>query len=643
MLNILYFILAAFGLGFLIFIHELGHYFMARRVGMRVEAFGIGFGKPIKTWVHKGVKWNICWLPFGGYVRIAGMEKEGSLEPHLIKDGFFGKKPIDRIKVGIMGPAVNIGFAILLFFIIWTGGGREKPFAEFTHIMGWIDPDSQLYHSDVRPGDALKNYGGHPFEGFSDLQYNSLLSAKTIALSGYEINYRTLEKKPFELSLPTYPDPRALNASVRTVGILNSARYLIYSHILEGQDNPMASSGIQKNDRIVWVDGEFIFSMPQLSHIINENKAFLTIQRGKEILQTRLPKVKVSDIRFQESEKAEISDWQFEAGIKERTSSIYFIAYNLTHDAVVENPLAYLDTNANESFYQPSNRDSFSIALQKGDRILAVDGQSIKNSAELIALLQQKHLQIIVQREPQAPLISWKEADQAFINSFHWEELQKIVSTIGTSGLQKEIGHYHLLNPVTPKPFTALSYYRDNQEAYETELEARKKLIAEIKDPKEKAIAEQMLEESQKRLVLGFIPQDRLVAYNPSPLKLFGDVFNQMARTLKSLVTGSLSPKWMAGPVGIVQVFHYGWSQGIQEALYWMAVISLNLGLINLLPIPVLDGGHILFSFIEMATGKPMKAKTMEKLIVPFVILIIGAFIYFTYNDLMRILSKFWS
>ena len=52
--SIFYIVLAAFGLGFLVFIHELGHYFMARRVGMTVEAFGIGFGKPLAfTWKHK--------------------------------------------------------------------------------------------------------------------------------------------------------------------------------------------------------------------------------------------------------------------------------------------------------------------------------------------------------------------------------------------------------------------------------------------------------------------------------------------------------------------------------------------------------------------------------------------------------------
>lgn len=60
-------VLALLGLGFLIFIHELGHYYVARWVGMRVDTFSIGFGRPLKTWDHKGTRWQICILPFGGF------------------------------------------------------------------------------------------------------------------------------------------------------------------------------------------------------------------------------------------------------------------------------------------------------------------------------------------------------------------------------------------------------------------------------------------------------------------------------------------------------------------------------------------------------------------------------------------------
>ncbi len=63
-INLIYILLAILGLSFLIFIHELGHYWMARRVGMRVETFAIGFGKPIYSWVRDGVKWQVGWLLF---------------------------------------------------------------------------------------------------------------------------------------------------------------------------------------------------------------------------------------------------------------------------------------------------------------------------------------------------------------------------------------------------------------------------------------------------------------------------------------------------------------------------------------------------------------------------------------------------
>lgn len=97
--QIAYLLLAALGLGFLIFIHELAHYLMAVRVGMKVEAFSIGFGAAIYKWERKGVEWRIGWMPFGGYVKIAGEKKEANVEPNEVTGGFFSKKPIDRIKV----------------------------------------------------------------------------------------------------------------------------------------------------------------------------------------------------------------------------------------------------------------------------------------------------------------------------------------------------------------------------------------------------------------------------------------------------------------------------------------------------------------------------------------------------------------
>jgi regulator of sigma E protease len=136
--SILYIILAILGLSFLIFIHELGHYYVARRLGMRVETFSIGFGKPIYSWYKDGVRWQIGWLLFGGYVKIAGMETQDARDIYDVQDGFFGKKPLDRIKVALAGPLVNIAFALVAFTLLWSIGGREKNFSDFTHKLGSI-------------------------------------------------------------------------------------------------------------------------------------------------------------------------------------------------------------------------------------------------------------------------------------------------------------------------------------------------------------------------------------------------------------------------------------------------------------------------------------------------------------------------
>jgi regulator of sigma E protease len=646
LLNIVYLILAAFGLGVLVFIHELGHYFMARRVGMKVEAFGIGFGKPLYTWERKGVKWNFCVLPFGGYVRIAGMEKEGKLEPSEIPDGFFGKPPMARIKVAFMGPLVNIVFALLLFTVIWLSGGREKSFSEFTHLIGWIDPQSELYARGVRPGDEIKRYDHHAFQGFNDLLYGSLLKKATGAISGNKINYETKAVESFDYKVMTYPDPRALNPAIRTIGVLAPARYLIYAEHPNSlpAGSPMEGSGLEHGDRILWADGQLIFSKVQLIHLINEPKVLLTVQRADKVFLARVPRLKVGDLRLSEGQRSEIDDWQHEGSMKAKVAGLYFIPYNLTHEAIVQHPFAYLNENAQEEIYtpNPSGRLSTEIALEKGDRILAVDGAAIHSSAELLSRMQKRSVQIIVERKKSWPPVSWKVEDKAFDASIAWNDLIAISSTIGTSALKRHAGDFYLLAPVTPKPLTEFSFYTEKRAWFANELSERKKAVEEIEDPEERRQALQLVEENENRLMLGIVLQDRPVQYNPTPWALFANVYEQMGRTLKGLVTGSLSPKWMSGPVGIVQVFHYGWTVGVKEALFWMAVISLNLGLVNLLPLPVLDGGHILLSVIESVTKRPLKAKTMEWMFIPFIVLIVAAFVYFTYNDITRLLGKFF-
>lgn len=646
--NILYILLAAFGLGVLVFIHELGHYFMARKVGMTIEAFGIGFGKPLYSWEHKGVKWNLCMLPFGGYVRIAGMEKKGNLEPYQIPDGFYGKKPWERIQVALAGPIVNIAFAFLLFLIIWVGGGRIKSFSEFTHLIGLIDPSSKLYEMGVRPGDEIQEYDHRPFHGFNDLKYAALTDGKTAQIKGLKIDYLKRLQEMFDYTLPTYPNPEMADPSILTIGVLSPASFLIYNpspsknETLLKEGTPMAGSGIQPKDRILWVDGQLVFSQAELSGLINEPKALLRVKRGDKEFLTRIPRLRIADLRVGPHEKAEFDDWQHEAQLKMKVDELFFIPYNLTHDGVIENAFTYIDENSQETTHQAAARSPIEMPLLPGDQVIAVDGIPISSAVELLATIQKRHVQIIVQRLETLTPLSWKEEDPSFFAGVDWTALQQMIQTIGTPSRQKSNGPLRLLEPVIPRPLAELPLTDEQQEWLSNKDNNVKKMVEEIEDPEKRKEAMRQLEKEQKRVRLGLFLQDRQVVYNPLPTTLFVDGFKDVWRTLSALFTGMLSPKWMAGPVGIVQVIHYGWTVGIKEAFFWMAVISLNLGILNLLPIPVLDGGHICFSLYEGITKKRIKAKTMEWLIIPFVVLIILLFVYLTFQDLSRLFSRFF-
>lgn len=645
MISLLYVLLAFIGIGILIFAHELGHYYVARRVGMRVETFSVGFGKPIYSWERDGVKWQIGWLPFGGYVKLAGEATDTETDPYEIKDGFFGKRPIDRIKMLFAGPFVNLVLAFLIFCFLWATGGREKNFSDYTSVIGWIDPKSELYAYGVRPGDEIVSYNRSAFQGAKDHLYAPMTSSGEMDISGFKVDYATGEKFPFDYKIHTYPHPYALEKGIVTAGILNSANYIIYDQLPNKKANPlpegspMVGSGVEYGDRVVWVDGELIFSGQQLSHILNDGKVLLTVVREGTPRLFRVPRVQVQELKLDREFRDELMDWQFEAGLNNvKLQKLYTIPYNITNDCVVEGELKFIDKESAGDVFPKHLYSTVEAPLLPRDRIIAIDGKPIKYSYELFNAIQRHQVNVIVEREQgDFSKISWKDADKTFDHEVDWNDLQKIARSIGTAQPIISSGDYHLLALITPKVNAEFTLAADKQASRAAELLEQKKGIESIEDPEKRAEAYSMLQKQEKQLLLG-LPnvQDRKVEYNPNPFKQVAIVFDDIWKMLVALVTGSLNPKWMSGPIGIVQVVHDNLMVSFREALFWLGFISLNLGVLNLLPIPVLDGGSIVFAFFEMVTGKRIPPKTLEKLVVPFAVLLIAFFIFLTYQDLSR-------
>ncbi|MEH6568034.1 MAG: RIP metalloprotease RseP, partial [Halioglobus sp.] len=109
-------------LAILVGVHEYGHFWVARRCGVKVLRFSIGFGKSLLTWKDKlGTEYSISLIPLGGYVKMLD-EREGDV-PQEELDGAFNRKPVlQRIAVVAAGPLANFALAIVAYWFLFMGG-----------------------------------------------------------------------------------------------------------------------------------------------------------------------------------------------------------------------------------------------------------------------------------------------------------------------------------------------------------------------------------------------------------------------------------------------------------------------------------------------------------------------------------------
>jgi regulator of sigma E protease len=168
-------ILASFALvlGVLVSIHEMGHYLAARACGITVEAFSLGFGPSLKTWVdRRGTEWKISMLPLGGYVKMYGMSPEARAEAAAAgevfrpREAYCEKKVWQRSIVAAAGPVANFVLAIVLFGALLGVVGRQVPLP----VVGEVIAGSAASHAGLRQGDQIRAVNGMPVKLFEDLR-----------------------------------------------------------------------------------------------------------------------------------------------------------------------------------------------------------------------------------------------------------------------------------------------------------------------------------------------------------------------------------------------------------------------------------------------------------------------------------------
>ncbi len=160
----IYFLSFIVVLGILIFVHEVGHFLVARRLGVGVTKFSFGFGPKLAGITRGETEYLISAIPLGGYVKLVG-ESESDEVPPEEQDRAFYRKPVwVRMAVVAAGPAANLGFAFLVFWLLFLGGVPS-----LTPKIGEVLPDTPAAHAGLQAGDLVVRVGGKEITTWEEL------------------------------------------------------------------------------------------------------------------------------------------------------------------------------------------------------------------------------------------------------------------------------------------------------------------------------------------------------------------------------------------------------------------------------------------------------------------------------------------
>lgn len=273
-------VVVAVVLGFMIFIHELGHFIAAKRIGVRAPVFSIGFGKRLFGFEWRGTDYRVSLLPFGGYVKMAGEDPTES--NHDDPGDFLAHPRWQRFIIAVAGPSMNILAALLLLTIVYKYHYEKPAYAEKPALVGDVEPGSPAAKVGIEPGDLIVRMGNVEHPTWEDVQLNVLMTTrkpipleierngKLLDLSllpeaegGYQVGYAGLG--------PCFPS---------VVGEVESAM-------------PAARAGLQARDKILAVNGKEIPCYQHLPDAIQESQGqpvtFTVLRNGKQLQMTMQP------------------------------------------------------------------------------------------------------------------------------------------------------------------------------------------------------------------------------------------------------------------------------------------------------------------------------------------------------------------
>jgi regulator of sigma E protease len=543
-------------LGGLIFVHELGHFLVAKALGVKVLRFSIGFGPKLLGLRRGETEYLVSALPLGGYVKMAGDDPSEEVAPEDRGRGFLEQTPWRRFLIAVAGPGMNLAFPAIVYFALslaqngaLTAGPR----------VGSVSPGSPAAEAGLLPGDrigsvTLPDGREVPVRYFADLR--QLVSPHPGEALAFAVERDGKRLPPVTIVPAPERESNLIETTVRgVIGVTPAFAPALVAPVLPGAAGPL-----EPFDLVLRAGGKPVAHYGELSRALS---AAACGPVDLEVLRERpvdLPGARLSSYEALELE-----------GVPTCASGRPSIA---PADPGISTFIAAVAPGS----------PAAEAGLERGDAIAAVNGKKVRSFRDLNALGAEV--------QAGAPL-----------------------------RLDLADGRVATLTPV--------------EQDYVDDLtrEARRRVaLGFFPDQRGLVLGSALLAE-QVQLSVGLLESARNAA---SHLR---EVVRLTALGIARIVQGQISIKTVGGPIMLFSIAAQAAEEGLESFLFKMAIISVNLGLMNLLPIPVLDGGHIAACLVEAVTRRRLSLRAREIANLIGIILLVALMLVVFKNDLVRVLG----